>query len=144
MADLTNSDLAAALDELGDLYELDGAVIHRVVAYRNAAKAIRDSPEPVARMVREGRVTALPGVGKTLEEKLTALLETGTIPAAEKLRAKFPPGVVAMTRLDGVGPKSARRLYEELGIDSLDALRAAATEGRVRELKGFGPKAEAA
>ena len=95
-------------------------------------------------MVREGRVTALPGVGKTLEEKLTALLETGSIPAAEKLRAKFPPGVVAMTRLDGVGPKSARRLYEELGVDSLDALRAAATEGRVRELKGFGPKAETA
>jgi len=144
VADLTNSDLAAALDELGDLYELDGAVIHRVVAYRNAAKAIRDSPEPVARMVREGRVTALPGVGKTLEEKLKALLETGSIPAAEKLRAKFPPGVVAMTRLDGVGPKSARRLYEELGVDSLDALRAAATEGRVRELKGFGPKAETA
>ena len=95
-------------------------------------------------MVREGRVTELPGVGKTLEEKLKALLETGSIPAAEKLRARFPPGVVAMTRLDGVGPKSARRLYEELGVDSLDALRAAATEGRVRELKGFGPKAETA
>jgi DNA polymerase (family 10) len=144
VADLTNSDLAAALDELGDLYELDGAVIHRVVAYRNAAKAIRESPEPVARMVREGRVTALPGVGKTLEEKLKALIETGSIPRAEELRAKFPAGVVAMTKLDGVGPKSARRLYEELGVDSLDALRAAATEGRVRELKGFGPKAETA
>ena len=142
MADPTNSDLAAALDELGDLYELDGAIIHRVVAYRNAAKAIREAPEPVARMVREGRVTDLPGVGATLEEKLTALLETGSIPAAEKLRAKFPPGVVEMTRLEGLGPKRARRLHEELGIDSLDALRAAATEGRIRDLKGFGPKAE--
>ncbi len=144
MADLTNSDLAAALDELGDLYELDGAVIHRVVAYRNAAKAIRESPEPVARLVREGRVTELPGVGRTLEEKLTALLDSGTIPAAEKLRARFPAGVVAMTHLDGVGPKKARRLYDELGVDSLDALRAAATEDRVSELKGFGPKAQAA
>ena len=143
MADPTNSDLAAALDELGDLYELDGAIIHRVVAYRNAAKAIRDAPEPVARMVCEGRVTELQGVGATLEEKLTALLETGTIPAAEKLRAKFPAGVVEMTRLEGLGPKKARRLHEELGVDSLAALRAAATEGRIRELKGFGPKAEA-
>ena len=144
MADPTNSELAAALDELGDLYELDGAIIHRVVAYRNAAKAIRETPEPVARMVRDGRVTDLPGVGATLEEKLTALLETGTIPAAEKLRATFPPGVVEMTRLEGLGPKKARRLHAELGIDSLDALRAAATEGRIRELKGFGPKAETA
>ncbi len=142
MADLTNSDLAAALDELGDLNELDGAIVHRVVAYRNAAKAIREAPQPVARMVRDGTVTELPGVGKTLEEKLVALLDTGTIPAAEKLRAKFPAGVVEMTRLEGLGPKRARRLYEELGIDSLDALRAAATEGRIRGLKGFGPKAE--
>ena len=144
MADPTNSDLATALDELGDLYELDGAIVHRVVAYRNAAKAIREAPEPVARMVREGRVMELPGVGKTLEEKLTALLDTGSIPAAEKLRAKFPAGVVEMTRLEGLGPKRARRLYEELGIDSPGALRAAATEGRIRELKGFGPKAEEA
>ncbi|MCU0312708.1 MAG: DNA polymerase/3'-5' exonuclease PolX [Solirubrobacteraceae bacterium] len=144
MADPTNSELAGALDELGDLYELDGAIVHRVVAYRTAAKAIRESPVAVAGLVREGRVTELPGVGKTLEEKLTALLETGTIPAAEKLRATFPAGVVAMTKLDGVGPKKARRLHEELGVDSLEALRAAAEAGRVRELKGFGPKAEAA
>ena len=144
MADPSNSELAAALDELGDLYELDGAIVHRVVAYRNAAKAIRESPEPVARMVREGRVTSLPGVGKTLEEKLTVLLQAGSIPAAEKLRAKFPPGVVEMTRLPGLGPKRARRLYDEAGIDSLDALRAAAEQGRIRELKGFGPKAETA
>jgi DNA polymerase (family 10) len=144
VADPSNSELAVALDELGDLYELDGAIVHRVVAYRNAAKAIRESPEPVSRMVREGRVTRLPGVGKTLEEKLATLLDTGSIPAAEKLRAKFPAGVVEMTRLPGLGPKRARRLYDEAGIDSLQALRAAAEQGRIRELKGFGPKAEAA
>jgi len=144
VADPANSELAAALDELGDLYELEGAIVHRVVAYRNAAKAIRESPEPVSRMVREGRVTRLPGVGRTLEEKLTTLLDTGSIPAAEKLRAKFPAGVVEMTRLPGLGPKRARRLYGEAGIDSLAALRAAAEQGRVRELKGFGPKAETA
>ena len=140
--DLTNIELAAALDELGDLNELDGAIVHRVVAYRNAAKAVREAPASVAALVREGRATELPGVGKTLDEKLRALLETGTIPAAEKLRAKFPAGLVAMTKLEGLGPKRARRLYDELGIDSLEALREAASAGRISELKGFGAKAE--
>ncbi len=144
VADLTNIELAAALDELGDLNELDGAIIHRVVAYRNAAKAVREAPSSVAALVREGRATELPGVGKTLDEKLRALLETGTIPAAEKLRAKFPAGLVEMTKLEGLGPKRARRLYDELGIDSLAALREAATAGRISELKGFGARAEQA
>jgi DNA polymerase (family 10) len=142
MSDPSNATIAAAFDELGDLYELDGAVVHRVVAYRNAAKAVRDAPMSVAALTREGRVTTLPGIGKTLEEKLRALLETGTIPAAEKLRAKFPPGLIDLTRLPGLGPKRARRLFDELNIDSLDALKAAAEEQKLRSVKGFGPKFE--
>jgi DNA polymerase (family 10) len=140
--DLSNTAIAAAFDELGDLYELDGAIVHRVVAYRNAAKSVRDAPMSVAALTREGRVTELPGIGKTLEEKIAALLETGTIPAAEKLRAKFPPGLVELTRLPGLGPKRARKLFDELGIDSLDALETAANEHRLRGVKGFGPKFE--
>jgi DNA polymerase (family 10) len=142
-ADPSNLEIAAAFDELGDLYELDGAIVHRVLAYRSAAKAAREATVSVAAMTRQGRVTALPGIGKTLEEKLVALLDTGTIPAAEKLRAKYPPGLLEMTRLPGLGPKRARRLYDDLGIDSLDALRAAAEGQRLRSLKGFGPKFEA-
>ena len=141
-ADPSNAAIAAAFDELGDLYELDGAIVHRVLAYRNGAKAIREAPVSVAKLTREGTVTSLPGVGKTLAEKITALLETGTIPAAEKLRAKFPPGLVDMTRLPGLGPKRARKLFDELGIDSLDALRAAAEQQQLRDVKGFGPKFE--
>jgi len=141
--ELTNSQIAAALDELGDLNELDGAIIHRVVAYRAAAKAVRDAATSVAELARAGRATELPGIGATLQEKLQALIETGDIPAAQKLRAKFPAGLVAMTHVPGLGPKRARRLYDELGIDSVDALRAAAEGQRLRELKGFGPKAEA-
>src|ERR1700727_1297560 len=102
MADPTTSEIAAALDELGDLSELDGAVIHRIVAYRNAAKTVRDASVSVSALEREGRATELPGLG----------------------------------------PKRARRLYDELSVDSLDALAAAATGHRIRELKGFGPKAE--
>ena len=84
----------------------------------------------------------LPGIGRTLEEKLRALLDTGTIPAAEKLRAKFPPGLIDLTRLPGLGPKRARRLFDELDIDSLDALKAAAEGQKLRSVKGFGPKFE--
>lgn len=142
MADPTNSEIAAALDELGDLYELDGAIIHRIVAYRNAAKAIRDAPVSVSALAREGRATELPGIGATIQEKVIALADDGAIPAAVKLRAKFPPGLLEITRLPGLGPKRARRLFEELGIDSLEALRTAAEEQRIRTLKGFGPKAE--
>ena len=144
MADPTNSQIAAALDELGDLYELDGAIIHRIVAYRNAAKAVRDAGESVTALARLGRATELPGIGATIQEKVLALADTGEIPALVKLRAKFPPGLVAMTHLPGLGPKRARRLYDELGIDSLDALREAAEGQRIRNLKGFGAKAEEA
>jgi DNA polymerase (family X) len=144
MSDPTNSDIAAALDELGDLSELDGAALYRVVAYRNAAKAVRDSPVSVLGLARQGRATELPGIGKIIEEKIIALADEGAIPATVKLRAKFPPGVIEMTHLPGLGPKRVRRLYEELGIDSLDALRTAAEEQKIRKLKGFGPKAEEA
>jgi DNA polymerase (family X) len=143
LPELTNSQIAAALLELGDLYELDGAIIHRVVAYRQAAKAVRDASASVAALAREGRATELPGVGKTLQEKIVALIDTGEIPAAVKLRESYPAGLILMTRLPGLGPKRARRLYEELGIDSLDALREAALDERLRALQGFGPKAEA-
>ena len=142
MADPTNTEIAAAFDELGDLYELDGAIIHRVVAYRNAAKAVREASTSVAALARQGRATELPGIGGTLQEKIQALTETGEIPATVKLRAKFPVGLVQMTRLSGLGPKRARRLYDELGIDSLDSLKKAATEHEIRDLKGFGAKAE--
>ncbi len=143
MADPTNTQIAAALDELGDLYELDGAVVHRVVAYRNAARAIREAPVSVTGLAREGRATELPGVGRTIQEKVLALAADGAIPAAVKLRAKFPTGLLEVTRLPGLGPKRARRLFEELGIDSLDALREAAEGHRIQELRGFGAKAEA-
>ncbi|MFZ0388688.1 MAG: DNA polymerase/3'-5' exonuclease PolX [Solirubrobacteraceae bacterium] len=142
MAEPTNSEIAEALDELGDLSELDGAVIYRIVAYRNAAKAIRDATVSVTALAREGRATELAGVGAIIQEKVLALADDGEIPATVKLRAKFPAGLLELTHLPGLGPKRARRLYDELGIDSLEALQQAATSHRIRDLKGFGPKAE--
>lgn len=139
---MTNAEIAAALDELGVLYELDGAVKYRVLAYGTAAKAIRESPVSVAELSKEGRATEIPGVGKTLAEKIAALLETGEIPAAVKLKAKFPPTLIEVTRVPGVGAKTARHLFDELGISSLEELRTAAESEQLRELKGLGPKAE--
>jgi DNA polymerase (family 10) len=93
-------------------------------------------------MALDGKVTQLPGIGRTLEEKIMALIETGSIPAVEKLRAKFPPGLIDLTRLPGLGPKRARKLFDELGIDSLDALQAAAEAHKLRDVRGFGEKFE--
>jgi DNA polymerase (family X) len=140
---LSNTAIADALEELGDLYELDGAIVHRVLAYRSAARAVREATVSVASLAREGRAVELPGIGKTLQEKIVALLETGTIPAAERLRAKFPPGLIAITHLPGLGPKRARLLHSELGVDSPQALREAALAQRMRTVRGLGPKLEA-
>jgi DNA polymerase (family 10) len=139
---VTNAEIAAALEELGVLYELDGAVKYRVLAYGTAAKAIRESPVSVAELAAAGRAAEIPGVGKTLAEKIDALLATGEIPAAVKLKAKFPPTLIAVTRVPGVGAKTARRLFDELGVSSLEDLQKAAEEKRIRALKGLGPKVE--
>ncbi|MDQ3571677.1 MAG: DNA polymerase/3'-5' exonuclease PolX [Actinomycetota bacterium] len=140
--DPKNAEIAAAFDELGTLYELDGAISYRVLAYRQAAKAIRQSPVSIAELTRAGRVTELAGIGKTTEEKIRALLEQGSIPAADKLKQKFPPSLLEVTLIPGLGAKTVRRLFEELGVASLDDLREAIAGERIRALKGLGPKAE--
>jgi DNA polymerase (family 10) len=141
--ELSNAVIADALEELGDLYELDGAIVHRVLAYRTGAKSVRAATAPVAALARAGRATELPGIGATLQEKILALLDTGTIPAAAKLREKFPAGLLQITRLPGIGPKRARLLYSELGVDSLAALREATAAQRVRTVRGLGAAFEA-
>jgi DNA polymerase (family 10) len=139
---MTNAEIAAALEELGVLYELDGAVKYRVLAYANAATAIRESPVSVAELAARGQATEIPGVGKTLAEKIDALLATGEIPATAKLKAKFPTTLIAVTRVSGLGTKTARRLFDELGVATIEDLKAAAEAQEIRELKGLGAKVE--
>jgi DNA polymerase (family X) len=140
---LKNAEIAAAFEELATLLELDGAVVYRVMAYRNAAKSIRESGVSVAAMAAQGRAEELAGIGKTIAEKIQALVETGGIPAAEKLKARIPAGLVEITRIPGLGPKRTRLLHQELGIESLEDLGRAAQDGRLRDVPGFGAKAEA-
>jgi DNA polymerase (family 10) len=139
---MRNAEIADAFEELASLYELDGAVVYRVVAYRNAAKAIREAGVSVAEMARDGRVDQLAGVGRTIAEKIDALLETGSIPSADKLKARIPAGLIAITRIPGLGPKRAKLLHDHLGVSSLEELREAAEQGRLKDVPGFGAKAE--
>jgi DNA polymerase (family 10) len=139
---MRNTEIAEAFDELASLYELDGAVVYRVVAYRNAAKAIREAGVSVAELQRQGRAEELAGVGKTIAEKIGALLEDGSIPSADKLKQRIPSGLIEVTRIPGLGPKRARQLHQEIGIESLDDLRKAAEQGRLKDVPGFGKKAE--
>ncbi|HEX6117122.1 MAG TPA: DNA polymerase/3'-5' exonuclease PolX [Solirubrobacterales bacterium] len=139
---MRNGEIAAALDELGTLYELDGAVRYRVLAYREAARVIRSHPTSIAELARSGKLTELPGIGSTIETKVITLLDEGSLPQTEKLKQKFPPTLIEVTRIPGLGAKTARRFYDELGIADLEGLEAAARNGELSSMKGFGEKAE--
>src|SRR5215208_5101495 len=139
---MRNGEIAEAFEELASLYELDGAVVYRVVAYRNAAKAIREAGVSVAELAKQGRAAELAGVGKTIAEKIDALLETGSIPSADKLKQRIPAGLVEVTRIPGLGPKRAKLLHDQIGVNTIDDLRHAAESGQLKDVKGFGTKAE--
>jgi DNA polymerase (family X) len=139
---MRNAEIAAALRELGILYELDGADRFRVLAYREAARTIAESPVSMEQLAEEGRLTELPNVGRTLAEKIETLIETGSIPSADKLKAKFPATLVEVTRVPGLGAKTARRIYDELGVENLTQLKEAAEQGRISGMRGLGSKTE--
>jgi DNA polymerase (family 10) len=143
---MINEEIANAFDEIGDLLELQGANMFRVRAYRNAARTIRDLSESIADLAVDPdyALDELPGIGKDLAGKIRLLVETGSIPQLEELRAAVPPGVVEMLRLPGLGPKKVAALFKEQGIDSLAALKQAAQAGHIAGQKGFGKKTEQA
>jgi DNA polymerase (family 10) len=141
---MNNRDVAALFDEIADLLEFQNANPFRVRAYRNAARRINDLPEPLANIAADPKreLTAIDGIGKDLAQKIGEVLETGAIPMLEELRAAIPGGVLAMVRIPGLGPKKAAALYKELGITSLDGLRAACESDQVQAIKGFGKKTQ--
>jgi len=137
-----NAELADQLDLLADISEILGEESFRVIAYRRAAARIRETPSPVAELALAGRATDLPGVGKTIEQKVVEVVEDGEMHALTKRRQQVPVGVVEFLRLPGVGPKTAARIWTELGVTTLDGLEAAAEDGRLRELSGLGARSE--
>jgi DNA polymerase (family 10) len=137
-----NDELADQLDLLADLSELEGEDSFRVLAYRRAATRIRETGGPVAQLALEGKAKALQGIGKTIEEKIVEVVETGQMSALEKRRALVPEEVVQFMRLPGLGPKTARRIWKELGVTTLAELKQAAEQERLRGLTGLGAKSE--
>jgi DNA polymerase (family 10) len=138
----TNADLAELFELLADMLELDGADAFRLAAYRRAAARIRESAVPVAQLAIDGKATRLSGIGGTIEAKIVEYVETGDLAALAKLRDKLPAGLVEVMHVPGLGPKTARKLWGELGVESLGDLKAAAEQERLRGLPGLGPKSE--
>jgi DNA polymerase (family 10) len=139
---MDKKEVAHVLDEIGTLLELQGENAFRCQAYHNAARAIEQLEEDLSAVVASGRLSSIRGIGETLRDKIAALVTSGELPFYTQLRQQTPPGLVQMLRLPGMGPKKVRALYAGLGIQDLDHLRQACLEGRVAELKGFGPKTQ--
>ncbi|MCL6441059.1 MAG: DNA polymerase/3'-5' exonuclease PolX [Thermoleophilum sp.] len=135
---LRNADIAEMLERLAALYELDGAEPYRVNAYRQAAESVRHATVSVAELARSGRATELPRVGPTIAGKIRDFVESGTVPALERLLAKYPPGLLEVMEVPGIGAKRARLLWETLGVGSLEDLERAVETGRIAEVAGFG------
>jgi DNA polymerase (family X) len=137
-----NGELADQLDLLADLSEILGEASFRVLAYRRAATRIRDTPGSVAELALRGKAKELPGIGKTIEEKIVEVVEDGEMHALSRRREKVPGEVHLFMRVPGLGPKTAGRIWAELGLTTLTALREAAAAGRLRGLTGLGAKTE--
>ncbi len=142
---MENPAIAALFDEMADLLELDGAVVFRVRAYRNAARTVRDLGTPLREMAQEHpeQLTALPGIGKDLAARIQELIATGDFAAHRELLAKFPQPLLELLRLPNLGPKRVKQLHDELHITSLAELREAIAQGRLADVRGFGARSVA-
>ena len=141
---MDNVEIARILAEVADILEIQGADSFRIRAYRNAVRTVEVETRPLARMVAEGTpLTDLPAIGKEMAGHIRELVTTGTLAFRDRLVAEVPRSLIELMRLPGVGPKKARRLWDELRIGGVDELEAAAREGRVAALAGFGEKTQA-
>jgi DNA polymerase (family 10) len=139
---LTNREIADLFDRVADMLQIKGEIIHRILAYRNAAESIRQQPRDLRAIAAEGGLEAIPSVGKIIAEKIQEMLDTGKLNFYEKLAEEVPPGVVDILHINGVGPKKAKQFWEA-GIVTIVALETAAREGKLRDMAGMGAKSEA-
>ena len=137
-----NSQVAEIFNDVADLLEIEGANEFRIRAYRNAARSIGNMPAPVADLLEQGRdMSELPAIGKDLAGKIQEIVQTGHLGALEDLQKHFPPSILELTRVPGLGPKRIR-ILDRIGINSREKLRMAAETGRLHRISGFGEKTE--
>ena len=137
-----NREVAALLEAIGEILEVKGELPFKVAAYRKAADKIEALREPIETVHAEGRLRSIPGIGPALEQKIAEFLDTGRLAYYDKLTAEFPPGLVEILQVPGLGPRKARLVFDTLGVGNLDQLEQAAREGRLREVPGLGEKTE--
>lgn len=142
VSDMDNHQVAAIFAEMADILDIQGENYHRVMAYRRAAENIAALGRPLEEVWRAGELETIPGIGKTLAEKIAELMRTGRLQAYEKLKAQVPEGVVAMLQVPDVGPRKAALFWNELGITSIEELEEAARAGKLRNLPGMGVRSE--
>jgi DNA polymerase (family 10) len=137
-----NAEVAEQFELLADFLELEGSDQFRPLAYRRAAQRMRETGGSIAQLAVEGKAKELSGIGKVIEEKIVQIVDDGQITALAERKARIPPDVVEFMRMPGLGPKTARRIWQELGVSTIDELRQAAESERLRTLSGLGPKTE--
>ncbi|MFL7812003.1 MAG: helix-hairpin-helix domain-containing protein, partial [Anaerolineae bacterium] len=140
---MTNDEIAEIFIRVAEILAIQGEPSRRVRAYERAAESISGLEREVADVWRDGTLTDIPGIGDVLAEKIVEMLTTGRLAFYERLQQEVPPGVVAMLRISGVGPRSAARFWKELGVTTIEELEEAARAGRVRELSRMGARTEA-
>jgi len=139
---VTNYDVGRIFLEMAEALELSGEDPFRIRAYQNAARTVLSLSEPLQEIRARGELQALEGIGERMAAKIEEILDTGHLRQHDELMREFPPGVMELLRVPGIGPRTAETLYEQLGISNIDQLERAAQEGRIRELRGFGKKTE--
>ncbi|MBC7190057.1 DNA polymerase/3'-5' exonuclease PolX [Candidatus Aerophobetes bacterium] len=130
------------LREMADFLAIKGENPFRIRAYHKAADAIEHLSGDLEEFLKKGKLSEVPGIGKGMVEKIEVILKTGTLPAYEEMKASFPPGLIEILSVPEIGPKTAKLLYEKMGIKNLEELEKAAKEGRLRSLFGMGAKKE--
>jgi DNA polymerase (family 10) len=137
-----NAEVAEQFELLADFLELEGSDQFRPLAYRRAAQRMRETGGSIAQLAVEGRAKDLSGIGKVIEEKIVQIVNDGQITALAERKARIPADVVEFMRMPGLGPKTARRIWQELGVSTIEELKEAAESERLRTLSGLGPKTE--
>lgn len=143
MGAMKNREIVDIFSKVADMLAIRGDQIHRILAYRKASESIDALGRDINVVYAEGKLTEIPGIGETLAAKIEEMLTTGKLEFYDKLAKEIPPSLVDILRVEGIGPKRVKQIYDVLKISTLEELSAAAREGKLRELPGMGAKSEA-